>query len=94
MPPQGENLCLTGTFFLFERSSITVAGTTCDTWRTFVCDGIGAGNRGGGGGSNLGRRKPRLSLGMAGGKSSLVDVSIYIDDGSEEVAGCTDSGFE
>ena len=25
---------------------------------------------------------------MAGGKSSLVDVSIYIDDGSEEVGGC------
>ena len=42
---------------------------------------------------------------MAGGKSSLVDMSIYIDGGSEEVGGCnggrskevggcTDGGFE
>ena len=78
MPPQGENLCVTGTLFLFGRPSLTVAGTACDTWRTSVCDGIGAGKRGGGGGSNLSQRGPRLPLGMAGGKSSWVDVSICI----------------
>ena len=70
MPPQGKNLCVTGTLFLFCRSSLTIIGTACDTWRTFVCDGVGAGNRGGGRCSNLGRCRPRLSLGMAGGKPS------------------------
>ena len=105
MLPQGENLCVTGTLFLFERSSLTVASTTCDTWRTSVCDGIGAGNRGGGGGSNLGWRRPRLPFEMAGGKSSRVYVSICTDGGSEkvggcnggrskEVGGCTDGGSE
>ena len=102
MPPQGENLCVTGTLFLFGRSFLTVAGTACDTWRTSVCDGAGA-NRGGGGGSNLGQHRPHLPLGMAGSKSSWVDVSIFTDDGSEEVGAwigdkskeigsCTDGG--
>ena len=105
MPPQGENLCVTGTLFLFGRFFLIVAGTTCDTWRTSVCDGAGVGNRGGGGNSNLGRRRPHLPLGMAGGKSSWVYVSICIDGGfeetggcnggrSKEVRGCTDDGFE
>ena len=88
MPPQGENLCVTGTFFVFGRSSLIVAGIACDTWRTSVCDRVGLGNRGGGGGSNLGRRRPRLPLEMDGGKSSWVDVSICTDGGSEEVGGC------
>ena len=105
MPPQGENLCVTGTLFLFGRFFLIVAGTTCDTWRTSVCDGAGVGNRGGGGNSNLGRCRPHLPLGMAGGKSSWVYVSICIDGGFEEtggcnggrfkeVRGCTDDGFE
>ena len=105
MPPQGENLCVTGTFFVFGRSSLIVAGIACDTWRTSVCDGDRAGNRGGGGGSNLSRCRPRLFLGIASGKSSWVDVSICIDSGSKEVGGCnwggskqvggcTDSEFE
>ena len=72
MPPQGDNLCVTGTLFLFGRSSLTVVGTACDTWRTSVCDGARAANRGGGRGSNLGRRRPRVLLGMTGGKSSWV----------------------
>ena len=91
--------------FLFGRSSLTVASNTCDTWRTSVCDEAGVGNRGGSGGSNLGRRRPHLPLGMAGGKSSWVYVSICIDGGfeetggcnggrSKEVRGCTDDGFE
>ena len=88
MLPQGENLCVTGTLFLFRRFSLTVAGTACDTWRTTVCDGVGAGNRGGGRGSNLGRRRPRLPLGMANCKSSWVDVSICTDGGFENVGGC------
>ena len=88
MSPQGENLCVTDTFFLFGRSSLTVAGTACDPWRTYVCDGAGAGNRDGGGGSNLGRHRHRLPLGMAGSKSSWVDVLICTDGGSEEVGGC------
>ena len=88
MSPQGENLCVIGTLFLFRRSSLTVACIACDTWRTSVCDGNRAGNRGGGGGSNLSRHKPSLPIGMAGGKSSWVDVSIYTDGGSEEVGGC------
>ena len=88
MLPQGENLCVTGTLFLFGRSSLTVAGIACDIWRTSVCYGARVGNRGGGGGSNLGQRKPRLPLGMAGSKSSWVDVSIYTNGGSEEVGGC------
>ena len=88
MPPQGENLCVTGTLFLFGRSFLTVAGTTCDTWRTSVCDGVGTGNRGGVGGSNLGQCRPRLPLGMTGGKSSWLDESIYTDGGSKEVKGC------
>ena len=103
MPPQWENLCVIGTLFLFGHSSLTIAGTACDTWRTSVCDGVRTGNRGGGGGSNLGRRRPRLPLGMADGKSSWVDVSICTNDGSEEigscnggiskeVGGCTDGG--
>ena len=46
MLPQGENLCVTGTLFLFGRPSLTVASTACDTWRTFVCDRVGARNRG------------------------------------------------
>ena len=79
MPLQGENLCAIGTLFIFGRSSLTIACTACDTWRTLVCDGTGARNRGGGGGSNLSRRGPRLPLGMVGGKSSWVDVSICID---------------
>ena len=66
MPPQGENLCVTGTLFLFGRSFLTVAGTACDTWRTSVCDGARAGNRGCGGGSNLGRRRPHVLLEMVG----------------------------
>ena len=70
MLPQGENLCVIGTLFLFGRSFLTVAGTGCDTWRTSICDRTRAGNRSGGGGSNLGRRRPRLPLGMTGGKSS------------------------
>ena len=57
MPPQWENLCVTGTLFLFGRSSLTVAGIACDIWRTSVCYGARVGNRGGGGGSNLGRRR-------------------------------------
>ena len=67
MLPQGENLCVTGTLFLFGCSSLIVAGTACDTWRTFICDGDGAGNRGGGGGNNLGRRRSYLPLKMDGG---------------------------
>ena len=85
MSPQWENLCVTGTLFLFRCSFVTVVGTTCDTWRTYVCDGAGAGNRGGSGGSNLGR-----PLGMAGGKSSWVDVSICTDSEFEEVGGCNE----
>ena len=103
MPPQEENLCVTGTLIIFGHSSLIIASTACDTWRTSVCDG--AGNRGGGGGTNLSRRKPRLSLGMANSKSSWVDVSICIYGGFEnvggcnggrakEVRGCTDGGSE
>ena len=69
MSSQGKNLCVTDTLFLFGCSSLTVPGTACDTWRTSVCDGARDGNRGGGGGSNLGQRRPRLPLGMADGKS-------------------------
>ena len=53
MPPQGENLCVTGTLFLFGRPSLTVAGIACDIWRTSFCDGARVGNRGGGGGITL-----------------------------------------
>ena len=69
MLPQGENLCVIDTLCLFCCSSLTIAGTACDTWRTSVCDGDGdgAGNRGGGGGNNLGRRRPYLPLKMARG---------------------------
>ena len=88
MSPQWENLCVTSTLVLFGGSSLTVAGTTCDTWRTSICDGVGTGNRGGGGDSNLSRRRPRLPLGMASGKSSWVDVSICTDGGFENVGGC------
>ena len=88
MPPQGENLCVIDTLFLFGRSSLIVAGTICDTWKTSVCDGAGTGNRGGVGGSNLGQCRPRLPLGMTGGKSSWVDESICTDGGSKEVEGC------
>ena len=49
MPPQGEKLCLTCTLFFFGHSSLTIAGTACDTWRTSVCDGVRVRNRGGGG---------------------------------------------
>ena len=94
MLPQGENLCVTGTLFLFGRSSLIVAGTARDTWRTFVCDGAKAGNRGGGGGSNLGWRRPRLPLEMAGGKSSQIDVSICINGESEEIRGCNWGRFK
>ena len=90
MPLQWENLCVTGTLFLFGRSSLTVAGIACNTWRTSVCDGVRAGNRGGSGGSNLGRRRPHLPLGMAGDKSSWVDVSICTNGGSEDVGGCNE----
>ena len=31
---------------------------------------------------------------MAGGKSSLVDMSIYIDGGSEEVGGCNGGRYK
>ena len=86
MPPQGENLCVIGTLFLFGRSSLTIVGIACDTWRTSIYDRVG--NRGGGGSSILGQRRPHLPLGMAGGKSSWVDVSICIDGGSKEVGGC------
>ena len=103
MPPQGKTLCVIGTFFL-GHSSLTIVGTTCDTWRTSVCDGAGA-NRGGGGGSNLGWCRPCLPLGMADSKSNWVDVSISTNGGfeelggcnggrSKEVGGCTDGGFE
>ena len=78
MPPQGENLCVIDTLFLFCRSSLTIAGTVCDTWKTSVCDGVGVRNRGGGGSSNLGWRWSHLPLGMVGGKSSWVDVSVCI----------------
>ena len=78
MSPQVENLCVIGTLFLFGCSSLTVIGTACDTWRTFVCDGVGVGNRGGGGSSNLGWRRSCLSLEMAGGKSNWVDVLVCI----------------
>ena len=81
MSPQGENLCVIGTLFLFRRSSLTVACIACDTWRTSVCDGAVAGNKVGGGGSNLSRRRPCLPLGMTGGKSSWVDVSICTNGG-------------
>ena len=94
MLPQGENLCVTGTLFFFGRSSLTVVGIACDTWRTSVCDGARAGNRGGGGGSNLGRRRPRLPLEMAGGKSSQIDVSICINGESEEIRGCNWGRFK
>ena len=94
MPLQGENLCVTGTLFLFGCSSLTIASTACDTWRIFVCDGAVDGNRGGGGGSNLGRRRPRLPLGMADSKSSWVDVSISTDGESEEVEGCNGGRFK
>ena len=80
MSPQGENLCVTGTLFLFGRSSLTIVGIACDTWRTSVYDGTGAGNRDGSGGSNLGRHRPRLPLGMIDGKSSWVDVSICTNE--------------
>ena len=30
MPPQEENLCVTGTLFLFGCSSLTIAGIACD----------------------------------------------------------------
>ena len=77
MLPQGENLCVIGTLFLFGHSSPTIASTACDIWRTSVCDGVGAGNRGGDGCSNLGWRRSRLPLEMVGGKSSWVGVSLY-----------------
>ena len=88
MPPQRENLCVTGTLFLFGHSSLTIADTACDKWKISVCDGAGTGNRGGGGGSNLGRHRLRQPLGMADGKSSWVDVSICTDGGSEEIGSC------
>ena len=88
MPPQGENLCVTGTIVIFGHSSLIVAGTACETWRISVCDGARAGNRGGGGGSNLGQLRPRLPLEMVGSKSSWVNVSICTNGGSEEVGGC------
>ena len=77
MLPQGENLCVTDTLFFFGFSFLTVAGIACDTWRTSVCDGVGAGNRGGDGCSNLGWRRSRLPLEMVRGKSSWVGVSLY-----------------
>ena len=70
MPPEEDNLCVTGTLFLFGCSSLTVISTACDTWRTSVYDGAEARNKNGGEDSNLGRRRPRLLLGMAGSKSS------------------------
>ena len=92
MPPQGENLCIIGTLFIFRHSSLTIAGIAYDTWKTSICDGAEIGNRGGNRGSskgsNLGRHRPCLFLRMVGGKSSWVDVSIYTDGGSEEVGGC------
>ena len=95
MSPQRENLCVTGTLFLFGRPSLTVAGTACDnTWRTSVYDGVRAGNRGGSGGSNLGRRRPYLPLGMADSKSSWVDVSNCTNGGSEEIGGCNGGRFK
>ena len=105
MPLQGDNICVTGTLFFFGRSSLTVTGTACDTWRTYVYNGVEAGNRGGGGGSNLGRHRPYIPLGMVNGKSNWIDVSICTDNGYEkvggcnggrfkEVGGCTDGGFE
>ena len=78
MSPQVENLCVTGTLFLFGCSSLIVVGTVCDTWRTFVCDGVGVGNRGSGGSSNLGWRRSCLPLKMVGGKSNWVDVLVCI----------------
>ena len=75
MSPQVENLCVTGTLFLFGCSSLIVVGTACDTWRTSVCDGAGA-NRGGGGGSNLSQCRSHLPFKMVGDKSNWVDVSI------------------
>ena len=94
MSPQRENLCVTGTLFLFGRSSLTVADTACDPWRTFVCDRVRARNRGGSGGSNLGRCRPRLPLGMVDVKSSWIDVSIYTDGESKEVGGCNGGRFK
>ena len=78
MLPQGENLCVIGTLFLFVHSSPTIASTACDIWRTSVCDGVGAGNRGGDGFNNLGWRRSCLPLEMVEGKSSWVDVSVCI----------------
>ena len=103
MPSQGENQCIIGTLFIFRHSSLTIAGTGYDTWKTSIYDGVEVGNRGGSRGSNLGRHRPRLFLRMAGSKSSWVDVSIFTDDGSEEVGAwigdkskeigsCTDGG--
>ena len=73
MPPQRQNLGIIGTLFLFGYPSLTIASTTCDTRGTPVYDGDG--NRGGED-SNLCWHRPHLPLGMAGGKSSWVDVLV------------------
>ena len=44
--------------------------------------------------SNLSQRRPRLPLGMAGSKSSWVDVSICTDGGPEEVGCCNGGRFK
>ena len=80
MPPQRENLCIIGTLFLFCHPSLIVAGSTCDTRGTPVCDGDG--NRGGED-SNLGWHRPHLPLRMARGKSSWVDMLVSIGIGTK-----------